>query len=56
MGKVIQWPYTSVLEGQGETKWFHGGKVVVVGYGFRSSKQTVSNLEKILNKIYRSTG
>lgn len=56
MGKVIQWPYTSVLEGQGETKWFYGGKIVVVGYGFRSSKQSVLDLEEILNKIYKKHG
>ena len=56
IGKVIQWPYKSVLEGQGETKWFYGGRVVVVGYGFRSSKQSVLDLEEILNKIYKSHG
>ena len=56
MGKVIQWPYTSVLEGQGETKWFYGGKIVVVGYGFRSSLQSVLDLEEILNKIYKKHG
>ena len=56
IGKVIQWPYKSVLEGQGETKWFYGGKIVVVGYGFRSSKQSVSDLEEILTKIYKSHG
>lgn len=56
IGKVIPWPYKSVLEGQGETKWFYGGKIVVVGYGFRSSKQSVSDLEEILNKIYKRHG
>lgn len=53
---MIPWPYKSVLEGQGETKWFYGGKIVVVGYGFRSSKQSVSDLEEILNKIYKRHG
>lgn len=56
IGKVIQWPYKSVLEGQGETKMFYGGKIIVVGYGFRSSKQTVSDLQEILNKIYKRHG
>ena len=56
IGKVIQWPYASVLEGQGETKMFYGGKIIVVGYGFRSSKQSVSDLEEMLHKIYKSHG
>jgi len=56
IGKVIQWPYKSVLEGQGETKCFYGGKIIVVGYGFRSSKQSVLDLEEILNKIYKRHG
>ena len=58
LGKVIKWPYDSVLEGQGEAKWFkpNGRYIVVIGYGFRSSKRSVQDLEEILTKIYNSNG
>ena len=58
IGKVVKWPYDSVLEGQGETKWFrvNGRLIVVVGYGFRSTKTSVADLDEILNKIYTSQG
>jgi N-dimethylarginine dimethylaminohydrolase len=54
LGEVVEWPFNTVLEGQGEVKWFIGGKVAVVGYGFRSTKQSVADLETVLTKIYAS--
>lgn len=56
LGKVIKWPYDSILEGQGEAKWFRakGKLIVVVGYGFRSSKRTVDDLKELFTKIYKS--
>lgn len=43
-------------EGQGECKWFRNGRILVVGYGFRSTKATVPQLRADINRIYRAYG
>ena len=49
-------PTSAVFEGQGEALWFHGGHLLVVGYGFRASARTVTLLRRVLGHIYRSYG
>jgi N-dimethylarginine dimethylaminohydrolase len=36
-----------------ETKWFRNGTILAVGYGYRSSKDSVSILQKLINDIYK---
>ena len=43
-----------VFEGQGEATWFHGGHLLLVGYGFRSTAATVSLLRRLLTRVYNS--
>jgi len=54
--KTYALPTKAPFEGQGETKWFDGGELLVVGYGFRSTKQTVTDLRTLLTEIYDSYG
>ncbi len=42
------------FEGQVDTKWFHNGSVLVVGYGYRSSKESITILQKLINEIYKT--
>ena len=53
---VIKWPHLSVWEGQGETTWFHEGRTLVVGYGFRCTKKSVADLRETLESVYRTRG
>lgn len=50
--KTILFPKKEVFEGQGECKWFYEGKLLVVGYGFRSTATTIPLLQRVLNKVY----
>jgi N-dimethylarginine dimethylaminohydrolase len=52
--KTVQFPRTEVFEGQGESKWFLEGKLLVLGYGYRSTANTVKLLQHILDRIYSS--
>ena len=50
--KTILFPKKEVFEGQGEAKWFYEGKLLVVGYGFRSTAATIPLLQRVLDKVY----
>jgi N-dimethylarginine dimethylaminohydrolase len=50
--KTFYFPKDEPFEGEGECKWFYGGKLLLLGYGFRSNIKTVDCLQKVLNKIY----
>jgi N-dimethylarginine dimethylaminohydrolase len=52
--RTFQFPFDEPFEGQGECKWFYGGKLLLLGYGFRSNVRTVVCLQEVLNKIYTS--
>jgi N-dimethylarginine dimethylaminohydrolase len=52
--RTFQFPFDEPFEGQGECKWFYGGKLLLLGYGFRSTVRTVVCLQEVLNKIYTS--
>jgi len=54
--KTVSLPADIVFEGQAETVWFDGGQLLVVGYGFRSSKETVTALRTLLSEVYHSYG
>lgn len=54
--KTVALPEHVVFEGQAETAWFDGGRLLVVGYGFRSSKETVIALRTLLTQLYESYG
>lgn len=49
---TIEYPGTEPFEGQAELKWFHGGRKAVCGYGFRSTKKTFAELDKLFQKLY----
>lgn len=53
---TADFPGTAPFEGQAECVWFHGGELLIVGYGFRSNKETVHTLRKLLHTIYDSYG
>jgi hypothetical protein len=52
----VQFPKAFVFEGHGECNWFLGGSLLVVGYGYRSTKRSVGVLRQLLTSIYQSFG
>jgi len=56
--KTIEFPGSmdAPYEGVAESKWFNNGELLVMGYGFRSTKETVSKMRILLNSIYTSYG
>jgi N-dimethylarginine dimethylaminohydrolase len=54
--QTIYFPISAVFEGQAEAKWFHGGKLLVCGYGHRATKQSFVILNKMLRDIYTYYG
>ena len=54
--KTYPFPTHVVFEGQGEAKWFHDGHVLVVGFGYRSSAASVTELRRLLIRIYHAYG
>ena len=54
--KTVQFPghENAPFEGQVETKWFQNGAILAVGYGYRSSKDSVALLQKLINEIYKT--
>jgi N-dimethylarginine dimethylaminohydrolase len=53
---TIEFPSSEPFEGQAEAKWFHGGKLLVCGYGHRSTKKTFKVLDNMLKTIYEANG
>jgi N-dimethylarginine dimethylaminohydrolase len=53
---MYEFPSKEPFEGQAEAKWFHDGKLLVCGYGHRSTKKSFEILDKLLKKIYKSYG
>ena len=49
---TIDYPGVEPFEGQAEVKWFDGGRKAVCGYGFRSTKQTYVELDRLFRKLY----
>jgi N-dimethylarginine dimethylaminohydrolase len=54
--KTVEFPTEHEFEGQAEAKWFHNGELLLVGYGFRMTKDSVKILRKLLQDIYSSYG
>jgi N-dimethylarginine dimethylaminohydrolase len=54
--KTIRFPSTNFFEGQGECVWMHNGRVLLFGYGYRSTAGTVKTLQRVLNRIYEAYG
>jgi N-dimethylarginine dimethylaminohydrolase len=52
--KVIQFPgsISAPYEGVAESKWFNNGELLVMGYGYRSTKETVKIMRELLHEIY----
>lgn len=48
----IEFPSDEPFEGQAEAKWFHNGRLLVCGYGHRSTKKTFKILDTLLKQIY----
>lgn len=42
------------FEGAAEAKWFLNGELLIVGYGYRMTQESVSILKSLLKKIYES--
>jgi len=55
---VVPVDYTGAApwEGQGECIWFLGGRLLVLGYGYRSTAATVPRLRAVLHRVYASYG
>ncbi len=49
---TIDYPGNEPFEGQAELKWFHGGRKAVCGYGYRSTKKTFVELDRLFQKLY----
>jgi N-dimethylarginine dimethylaminohydrolase len=53
---TVEFPSLEPFEGQAEAKWFHEGKLLVCGYGHRSTKKTFKVLGGMLKTIYEANG
>jgi N-dimethylarginine dimethylaminohydrolase len=53
---TVEFPSTEPFEGQAEAKWFHEGKLLVCGYGHRSTKKSFKVLGNMLKTIYQANG
>ena len=53
---TVEFPSSEPFEGQAEAKWFHGGKLLVCGYGHRSTKKSFKVLGGMLKTIYEANG
>jgi len=53
---TVEFPSSEPFEGQAEAKWFHEGKLLVCGYGHRSTKKSFKALGDMLNTIYKANG
>ena len=49
---TMDYPGVEPFEGQAELKWFDGGRKAVCGYGFRSTKQTYVELDRLFSTLY----
>jgi len=56
--KTVEFPGSSKapFEGVSEAKWFDNGNLLVMGYGFRSTKETTQIMRKLLSEIYQAYG
>jgi N-dimethylarginine dimethylaminohydrolase len=54
--KTYELPKGVVFEGKAEVAWFRGGTVLLHGYGYRSTRESVFALQRLLAKIYKSYG
>ena len=54
----VQFPGTNSapFEGQAEAKWFDGGRLLVCGYGYRATKDSIRILRHLLKEIYERHG
>lgn len=53
---TIDFPSSEPFEGQAEAKWFHQGKLLVCGYGHRSTKKSFKVLGEMFTTIYEANG
>ena len=53
---TVEFPSSEPFEGQAEAKWFHNGKLLVCGYGHRSTKKSFKVLGDMLKTIYEANG
>jgi N-dimethylarginine dimethylaminohydrolase len=49
---TLDYPGTEPFEGQAEMKWMDGGRKAICGYGFRSTKQTYVELDRLFGRLY----
>jgi N-dimethylarginine dimethylaminohydrolase len=54
--KLVEFPGPDPFEGEGECCWFHGGRLLVVGYGQRSTRRSVQVLDDLLRRVYSAEG
>ena len=53
---TVEFPSSEPFEGQAEAKWFHEGKLLICGYGHRSTKKSFKVLGNMLKTIYEANG
>ena len=56
--KMIEFPGSdsAPYEGAAESKWFNNGELLVIGYGYRCTKESVKLIKALLKDIYTSYG
>jgi N-dimethylarginine dimethylaminohydrolase len=56
--KTVDFPGSTKapFEGVAEAKWFDSGNLLVMGYGFRSTKESTTIMRKLLTEIYTAYG
>jgi N-dimethylarginine dimethylaminohydrolase len=53
--QTLEFPSSEPFEGQAEAKWFHGGKLLICGYGYRATKKAFDLLGRMLHDVYRGS-
>jgi N-dimethylarginine dimethylaminohydrolase len=51
--QTYEFPGKSPFEGAAEVAWFHDFTLLVHAYGYRSSKESVKKLQKLITSIYK---
>lgn len=51
--KTYEFPSPYIFEGEAEAKWLQGGKILIHGYGYRSTKESTRILKNLIHRIYK---
>lgn len=51
--QTYEFPGPYIFEGEAEAKWLQAGKILLHGYGYRSTKESTRILKNLIHRIYK---